>query len=156
MMTRMDVWDPFKEIMTLREAMDRLFEESFVPVWRSVTRVRREGADGGDRVLYLPVDVYETDNEIVVTASLPGLKPEDVEITFEDGSLTIRGEVKPPLEGVNYLICERAHGPFARTLNINVPVEADKIEANFENGLLTVTIPKAESVRPKTIKVKAK
>lgn len=150
-MATMSVWDPFKEMMSLREAMDRLFEESFVPIWRDMARPERR-----ERKLYLPVDVYETDDEFVVTASVPGLKPEDVEITFEDGSLTIRGEIKPPLENVNYVICERAYGPFSRTLNFNVPIEADKIEATVQNGLLTVTVPKAEAVRPKTIKVKAK
>ena len=150
-MATMRVWDPFKEMMSLREAMDRLFEESFVPIWRDMARPER-----GERRLYLPVDVYETDNEFVVIASVPGLKPEDVDITFEDGSLTIRGEIKPPLENVNYVICERAYGPFSRSLNFNVPVEADKIEATGQTGLLTVTVPKAESGRPKTIKVKAK
>jgi len=150
-MATMSVWDPFKEMMSLRQAMDRLFEESFVPIWRDMARPERR-----ERRLYLPVAVYETDDEFVVTASVPGLKPEDVEITFEDGSLTIRGEIKPPLENVNYVICERAYGPFSRTLNFNVPIEADKIEATVQNGLLTITVPKAEEVRPKTIKVKAK
>jgi len=149
MTTRLSIWEPFKEMMTLRRAMDRLFEESFVPM----TRMRGEAQDVP---LYLPVDAYETENEVVVIASLPGLKPEDVEITFEDGSLTIRGEIKLPAEGVNYVIHERAHGPFARTLNFNVPVDADKIEATFDSGVLTLTVPKSETVRPKTIKVKAK
>jgi len=148
----MNVWDPFKEMMSLREAVDRLFEDSFVPIWRDTVRPSRKTRSR----LYLPVDVYQTDDEFVVTTALPGLKPEDVEITFEDGSLTIRGEIKPPVENVNYVICERAHGPFSRTLNFNVPVEADRIEATFENGLLTLTVPKAEAVRPRTIKVKAK
>jgi len=139
-------------MMTLRQAMDRLFEESFVPL----SRMLREVEGRRDGTLYLPVDAYETDNEVVILTSLPGLKPEDVEITFEDGSLTIRGEIKPPAEDVKYIIRERAYGPFTRTLNFNVPVDADKIEAVFDNGLLTLTVPKAESVRPKTIKVKAK
>lgn len=149
MTTRLTVWEPFKDMVTLRQAMGRLFEDSFVPM----TRVRGEARGA---TLYLPVDAYETEDEVVVMASLPGLKPEDVEITFEDGSLTIRGEINLPAEDVNYVIHERAHGPFARTLNFNVPVDADKIEATFENGVLTLTVPKSEAVRPKTIKVKAK
>jgi HSP20 family protein len=79
-----------------------------------------------------------------------------VEITLEGDTLTIKGEIKPPLENVDYIFQERAYGPFSRTLTLNVPVDAEKAEATFENGILTLTIPKAESVKPKTIKVKSK
>ncbi len=138
-------WDPFREAVTLREAMDRLFEDTFVPARR------REGA--GERVFRLPLDAYVTPDEIVVLANMPGIKPEDVEITIEGDTLTIKGERPTPLENVDYVMQERPFGKFMRTLNINIPVDADKAEASYENGLLTLTIPKAEAVKPKTIQV---
>jgi len=128
--------------------MDRLFEDSLV--WP-----RYWPANGGGRTLFLPVDAYSTDEEVVVVASLPGVKPEDVEITFEADTLTIRGKIEPVRQSVNYIIHERGHGSFSRSLTFNVPVDADKAEAVFENGLLTLHIPKAEQVRPKQIKVKS-
>lgn len=144
-------WEPFREMMSLREAMDRLFEESFVgPMWGLTRRV-----DGG-RAWRLPVDVYSTPDEIVVTAAVPGVKPENVEISIEGDIVTIKGELPRPLENVNYIFQERPYGLFSRVLQLNVPIEADKAEAHFDNGLLTLTLPKAEAIKPRTIKVKAK
>jgi len=140
-------WEPFRELVSLREAMDRLFEESFVRPERWTARRRREGT-------VLPLDVYSTPDELVVLASVPGIKPDEVEITIEGDTLTIRGEIKPPAENVDYLMQEREYGPFHRTLLLNVPVQADKAEATFTNGVLTLTIPKAEKIKPKPIKVK--
>jgi len=138
-------WNPSRELVSLREAMDRLFEDSFVrPVW------------GGDRERRLALDVYTTPSEIVIAANVPGLKPEEVSITLEGDTLSISGEIKPPLENVEYLFQERGYGKFSRSLTINVPVEQDKAEAAFENGVLTITLPKAEAVKPKTIKVTTK
>ena len=141
-------WDPFREAVTMREAMDRLFDDSFVPSGR------REGA--GERTFRLPLDAYVTQDEIVVTANMPGVKPEDVEITLEGDTLTINGERPGPIENVDYVMRERPYGRFQRTLNINIPVDADKAEAKYENGLLTLSIPKAEAVKPKTIAVVTK
>jgi HSP20 family protein len=140
-------WDPFREAVTLREAMDRLFEDSFVPSQRRTP---------DERAFRLPIDAYVTGEEIVVTANMPGVKPEAVEIIIEGDTLTIKGERPAPLENVNYVLQERTYGKFQRTLNINVPVDADKAEAKFENGLLTLTVPKTEAVRPKTIQVVSK
>ena len=143
-------WEPFRDLVSLREAMDRLFEESFVRPgfgWRQPVR---------ERVARLPLDVYSTPDELVIMASVPGVAPEDVEITIEGETLSIKGERKPSLENVDYIFQERHYGPFSRTLTLNVPVQADKAEAVFENGTLTLTILKAEAVRPKVIKVKAK
>ncbi len=86
---------------------------------------------------------------------MPGVKPEDVNITYEGNAVTISGEIPAPAENVEWIIQETAYGPFRRTLELNVPVHADKAEATFENGVLTITIPKAEAVKPKPIKVKA-
>ena len=140
-------WDPFREAVTLREAMDRLFEDSFVPARRQVAQ---------ERTFRLPLDAYVTPEEIVIVANVPGLKPEEVEITLEGDTLTIKGERPAALENVDYVLQERTHGKFQRTLNINIPVDADKAEAKYENGLLTLTVPKAEAVKPKTIQVVSK
>lgn len=141
--------NPWREMRTLREAMDELLEESFVrPSQRQMER--------SERRLRLPLDVYTTPEEIVILASLPGLTGDEVEITLDGDRLTIRGELRPPLENVDYLFQERAYGPFSRTLTLNVPVDTDEAEATFENGVLRLTLPKAEETRPKTIEVKRK
>jgi HSP20 family protein len=142
MLTR---WDPLRDAVTLREAMDRLFEDTWVPA--------RRRAEGSERVYRLPLDAYVTPDEIVITANMPGVKPEDVEITLEGDTLTIKAERPAPLENVSYALQERPYGRYQRTLSINVPVDADKAEAKFENGLLTLTVPKSEAVKPKTIQV---
>lgn len=141
--------NPWREMRTLREAMDELLEESFVrPSQRQMER--------SERRLRLPLDVYTTPEEIVIAASLPGLTAEEVDITLDGDRLTIRGELRPPLENVDYLFQERAYGPFSRTLTLNVPVNTDEAEATFENGVLRLTLPKAEETKPKTIEVKRK
>ena len=140
-------WDPFRDVVTLREAMDRMMEDG---------ASTRQQADSRDRRFRLPIDAYVTPEDIVVVANMPGIKPEDVEIILEGDTLTIRTERPAPLQNVNYVIQERTYGAFQRTLNINVPVDAEKAEAKFENGLLTLTIPKAEAARPKQIKVMSK
>lgn len=137
-----------REMVSLRDMMSRLLEESLVPSWAWGPRTE-------ERTWRLPLDVYATDDEIVIQASVPGLKPEDVEITLEGDTLTIKGEFKAPLENVNYLLQERGYGVFVRTLTLNIPVEADKATARFENGLLTLVLPKAQAVRPRVIKVKS-
>jgi HSP20 family protein len=138
--------------MTLREAMDRLFEDSFVGAGAQ----RNGNSNGGAPELRLPIEAYVTENDIVVRAAVPGLAPDQVEITLEGDTLTLRGEFPRPLENVNYIFAERPWGRFSRTLQLNVPVQADKAEATFENGLLTLSLPKAEAVRPKTIQIKTK
>lgn len=138
-------WNPSRELVSLREAMDRLFEDSFVrPIWR------------GEQERRLPLDVYATPSEIVIMANVPGLKSDEVDITLEGDTLSISGEVKPPLENTEYIFQERGYGKFSRTLTINVPVQQDKAEATFENGVLTIVLPKSEAVKPKSIKVSAK
>ena len=143
-----DRWDPFRDVITLREAMDRMMEDGYAQ--------RRQTNETRARRVRLPIDAYVTAEDIVVVANMPGIKPEDVEIILEGDTLTIRGERPAPIENVNYVLQERTYGAFQRTLNINVPVDGDKAEAHFENGLLTLTIPKAEAARPKQIQVVSK
>ena len=139
-------WSPGRELVRLSDAMDRLFEDS----WMRPGYMAR-----GEREIRLPLDVYTTPSEIVVIANVPGLKPEDVNITLENDTLSITGEVKAPLENVDYIFQERPYGKFGRVLTINVPVEIDKVEATFDSGVLTITLPKAEAARPKVIRVEA-
>ncbi|MCX8126181.1 MAG: Hsp20/alpha crystallin family protein [Dehalococcoidia bacterium] len=143
-------WEPFREMMSLRDAIDRLFEDSFVRpsrlLWPELGR-----AD-------VPIDMYQTANEVVVKASVPGLKPDEVNISITGDTLTIKGERKEEKETreQDYFFRERRYGAFSRSVTIPVPVKTDKAEATFENGVLTITLPKAEEVKPKQIKVKAK
>ena len=104
----------------------------------------------------LPVDVSESDEGFVVKASVPGVDPEQVEITFEDDVLTIRGEIESDseTEEENYHIRERQFGSFSRSLRFPVTVNAEAIEASYEKGILTLSVPKAEEVKPKRIEVK--
>lgn len=104
----------------------------------------------------LPIDVWATPEAFQLNAYLPGVNPEDVEITFESDELLIRGTLPVAPEGADYIKRELYHGAFARRLSFNVPVDADRIEAHFHNGLLTLTLPKAEAVRPKQIKIQTK
>lgn len=143
-------WNPWREMMTLREAMDQLLEDSFV------RPVQRESESLRTRPFRLPLDVYATPEEIVINASLPGLTPDEVDIVIEGDTLTIRGALRPPLENVEYLFQERPYGAFSRTLALNVAIDAEKAEAVFENGVLTLTLPKAEELKPKVIQVKSK
>ena len=147
-MAEMTRWDPFREAVTLREAMDRLFEDSYTPA--------RRGDQAAAQVWRLPLDAYVTAEEIIVLANMPGVKPEAVEITIEGDTLTIRGERPAPIENVNYVMQERTFGKFQRTLNINIPVDANRAEARYDNGLLTLVIPKAEAAKPKVIQVATK
>jgi len=142
-------WEPLSELMSLQEAMDRLFEESFV---RPRSALMPFGSTG------LALDVYETDDALVVTTSTPGVKTEDLDISITGDILTIRGETKreEEVKRENYHRQERRYGAFSRSVTLPVPVDADKAEAKCQNGVLTLTIPKAEEARPKIIKVKGK
>jgi HSP20 family protein len=143
-------FDPLGEMVSLRSAMDRLFEDSFVsPMsWRTVT---------GGETLTPAIDVHETPDDIVVTATLPGMKAEDVEITMTGQSLTLRGEFKADekVERDQYLYRERRFGSFSRSLQLPVRVEGDRAEATFTDGILTLRIPKAEEVKPRQIRINA-
>jgi HSP20 family protein len=143
-------WEPFRDLISLREAMDRLFEESFVQP--------RAGWPTPIGVGTLAVDMYETDDAVVVKSSISAVKPEDVDVSITGDTLTIKGETKAEEEvkEENYIRRERRYGSFCRSLTLPLPVVADKAEAEFENGVLTLTLPKAEEVKPKAIKVKAK
>ena len=143
-------FDPLGDMVSLRSAMDRLFEDSFVsPLgWRTIS-----GAD----TLTPPVDVHETGDELVVTCALPGIRAEDVEITMTGQNLSLRGEFKAD-EAVSrdqYLYRERRFGSFSRTVQLPVRVQGDRADATFLDGVLTLRIPKAEEVKPRQIRINA-
>lgn len=117
--------------------------------------VMRESAQESRSAYRLAVDAYETEDALVITASVPGLNPEDIHINLEDDVLTIEGEFNSIVDDVKYLIRERAaEGQFRRSLRLNVPVMNDQVEAVFDNGILSLTLPKAPEARPMTIPVK--
>ena len=140
--------EPMRELMTLREAMERLFDDAFT---RPITNM--SGFSG------MPaIDLYQTENEVVVKASLPGLKSEDVHISVTNGVLSLSGEFKQDEETKEstYHIREHTHGSFERGITLPVDVETDKAKADFKDGILTITLPKSEAVKPRTINIKAK
>lgn len=146
-------WDPFAEIASLRTAMDRMFED--VRPWAD--RPLRAFVNGSGEG-YFPVDLLETGDEIVVKASLPGIKPEDIDISVTGQVLTLKGESKEETEeeAQNFYRRERRHGTYVRQFSLPSEVDADKAAATFEHGVLRLTLPKADAAKPKTIKVEAK
>jgi HSP20 family protein len=145
-----ETWHPFTELMSLRQAMDRLFEDSFVRPSSALETLGEAAAPA--------LDVYQTPGEVVVKAALPGIKPEDVNIDITGDTLTIKGQSKAEQEvkREDYLYQERRYGAFSRSVVLPSGLKSDKAEATMEDGVLTLTIPKAEEVKPKAIKVKAK
>jgi HSP20 family protein len=143
-MTNLVRWDPFGD---LRTTMDRLFDEGFSRPWRFLPT---ESAEAG-----FPIEVSETDTDIEVKASLPGIRPEDVEITVANGVLSVKAQHKDVSEDKkrDYYRREIRYGALQRALSLPVSVDADKAEARFENGMLHLRLPKAEALRPKQIKV---
>ncbi|MDY6876713.1 MAG: Hsp20/alpha crystallin family protein [Chloroflexota bacterium] len=143
-------WEPFNDLISLRDAMDRLFEASVVRP--------RGGWSAPVGIESLAVDMYETDEAIVVKMAIPGVKPENLDVSVAGDTLTIKGETKAEeeVQEENYIRRERRYGSFCRSLTIPLPVVPDKAGAGFENGILTLSLPKAEEVKPKVIKVKPK
>lgn len=144
-------YDPFAEAISLRNMMDRLMESAFVnpAQWLSTNG----GFDAP------AIDVVENADGYTIRAALPGWKPENVDITFENGVLTLCGEVKEENEqkdeNARYHVREIRRSSFTRQVSLPTEVEADKAKAVFENGVLTLTLPKAEVVKPKQIKISA-
>ncbi len=137
-------WDPFAEFAGVSRAFDRAF-------W--------SGPSGEARRFDLTpsIDLSETDSEVVVKASLPGVKPEDVEISINDGILTVKGEKKSDdkTDGENFYRREIRYGSFSRSVALPSRVNHERADAEFNDGVLTITLPKAEDVRPKQIKIRS-
>jgi HSP20 family protein len=141
-------WDPFRDMISLRERMDKLFEES-------LARFRAPEEEVVPTFWSPAVDIYETDENIIVKAELPGIEKEDVAIEVKDNNLILRGERKREKEvkEENYHRIERSYGSFMRSFSIPVSVKQNQVKAKFKDGVLEVTLPKAEEAKPKLIKV---
>jgi HSP20 family protein len=140
-------FEPMREMVRMSDAMDRLFENIY---GQSMLDNELSGAPS--------VDMYQTENEIVVKASLAGMKADDIQISVVGEVLTLRGEAtsEQEVKEVSYHMRERRSGKFSRSIPLPSPVQSDKAKAEFENGVLTLTLPKAEEMRPKTITVRTK
>jgi len=134
-------WDPFRELRSVEEEFDRMVGQRLA------------------RTTWVPpLDVRETEATFAVTVDLPGLEPDQVEVTFEDGLLTIRGqrEFTKEVDEEQYHRIERSYGSFARSVRLPRTADAEKIEASFDKGVLTVEVPKREEAKPRAIEVVAK
>lgn len=141
-------WDPWRDMLSLRNAMDRMFE--------SFSREYGGETEGREFALTVPVDMYETGDNLVVKTDLPGLKPEDVDISIAGSTLSIKGEFRAEEEGErkNVHFRERRYGRFQRSVRLPSNVDTDATEASFVEGVLTVTVPKKEEAKPKQISVR--
>ena len=140
-------WDPFREMVTLRDAMDTLFENALI---------RPQSGTSGSTFGNLPLDLEETDDNFIVRVSIPGIRPEDVDVSVTDNVLTIKGEVKvdQKKEGARYHVRERRWGAFGRQVALPAGVDANKVQAEYSDGVLLLTLPKAEQAKPKRIQIR--
>jgi len=140
-------WEPFRDLMTTQREFDRLFKEAFTPLFG-------EG-DISTRTWAPPVDIFETENDIVLKAELPGVDPKDVEVKVEDNTLYLKGERKfeKEVKDESYHRIERSYGSFARSFSLPNSINAEKVKAEYKDGLLMLTLPKREEAKPKTIKI---
>jgi HSP20 family protein len=145
-------WDPFRDLTSIQEEINQMFDRVF---GRRETGQRREG--GLTTTAWAPsVDISERKDAFVVTAEVPGIKPEDIEVTLEDGLLTIKGERRMEEETSDrqYHRVERRYGSFRRSITLPSQVQADAIDASYSEGVLQVVVPKAEEAKPKKITVR--
>jgi HSP20 family protein len=141
MLTR---WDPFQEMLNLRRTVDRLFDNV------------SPDHDWSQPTLWgLAVDVVENKDDFIVKASIPGINPDDLEVSYADDTLTIKGEIKSDNEVKDnqYHLRERRYGSFSRSISLPTKIKGDAIDASYQNGVLSLRLPKAEEVKPKRIAI---
>jgi len=140
-------WEPFRDMVSAQRDFDRLFREAFSSHLGNTELSTRSWAP--------PVDIYETEDAIVLKAELPGVDPKDVEVRVEDNTLYLKGERKfqKEVKEQNYHRVERSYGSFARSFSLPNSISSDRVKAEFKDGLLTLTMPKREEAKPKTIKI---
>ncbi len=145
-MAMMTYSEPFSNVLSLREAVDQLFRDSFVAPFGASARTTSS----------MPVDVYETDDAFVVKAFMPGLTADDLTISVEQQTVTLHGELKAEdLPGMRPLRQERRISAFTRSFTLPVLVDADKVQAELAQGVLSLTLPKSEALKPRKIQVKS-
>ena len=145
MATMITRWEPFRNISTLQEQVNRLFDSSF-----------KGNGDNSTLTTWAPaVDIYETENELVLKADLPDIDEKNLDIRVENNMLTIRGERKfvQKVNEDNYLRIERTYGSFSRSFSLPSTVNTEAIKADYKNGVLTVQLPKRAESKPKQVKV---
>jgi len=140
-------WDPFRDMVTLRDRMNRLFDEAFEG--RGEEREMFKGA------WYPSVDIYEKEKELVLAAELPGVDEKDIDIEVEGNALTLRGkrEIEEETEEYDYHRIERSYGSFYRSFTLPANVDAGKIKAEHNDGLLMITMPKKPELKPKKVRI---
>lgn len=141
-------WDPFRDMITLRDRMDRLFEDS-------LNRLRGGEDDMGHSTWAPAVDIYETSDMLVIKAEIPGVEKEDMSVEVKENALYLKGERKfeKEVKEENYHRMERSYGSFKRIFQLPTSVDENKIKANFKDGVLEIKIPKAEETKTKQINV---
>ena len=142
MLTR---WDPFQEMLNLRRTVDRLFDN-----------VTPEHEWAQPAMWGLAVDMVENKDDFIVKASIPGINPDDLDISYSDDTLTIKGEIKEEnqVKEDQYHLRERRYGSFIRSITLPNKIKGDAIEASYQNGVVTLRLPKVEEVKPKRIAIK--
>ncbi len=153
---------PFSpDVVGLRQAMDQLLNESFVgSPFRTLWSRGGTGTGAAGTVFPLPLDVYATDQAVVVVAAIPGMRPEELQVTYNQGTLTLAGTIQNVAEGeeakgATWYAHELWSGQFRRSLSLPFEVDANQADATFEHGIVRIVLPKAEQAKPKTIAIKA-
>ncbi|TAM79499.1 MAG: Hsp20/alpha crystallin family protein [Acidobacteria bacterium] len=141
-------WEPFQDLVSTNDRFNHLFNGAFARAFDDQQEVSR-GA------WVPPVDIYETGDSLVLKAELPGINPDDVEIRVEDSTLYLKGErkFKKEVKEENLHRVERSYGTFTRSFSLPSTIDSDKVRAEYQNGVLTLTMPKREEAKPKTIKI---
>jgi len=152
-MTTLTRYEPFREMTTLNRAMDHIFDRMMGESIFDMPALRQRSDEQGNG---LALDVVEQDDKFIVKASVPGINPEEIDVTLNDGVLTIKGETKDEHEvkEETYHLRERHFGSFIRRISLPTNIDTEQVEATNENGVLTLTLPKAEPVKPHRIEVK--
>lgn len=142
----MDRWDPFHEMMLLRDAMEHAFQEGIMRPASSLLPTGRNG---------IPIDISEQENTYVVRASLPGVRPENTEVTIEGDTVTIQASTtdEERREGQSYLVRERRTGSFRRTITLPTTINPERASASFDHGILTIRLPKSEHAQPRRLSI---
>ena len=141
-------WEPFRDLVSTHDHFNQLFNETFARAFGNQQEV-------SPRAWVPPVDIGETEDSLVLKAELPGIKPDDVEIRVEDNTLYLKGErrFEKEVKEENLHRVERSYGTFSRSFALPSSIDSDKVKAEYQNGVLTLTMPKREEAKPKTIKI---
>lgn len=149
----LEKWNPLRELESMKREMDKIWDDVFASPRRVEVPWRRPAERGG--VASPAVDIIDKPNEIIVKAEMPGVAKENIDISMQEGTLTLKGEIKEEAEkeGGEYSYSERTYRYYSRAINIPVKIAAEAIKATLKDGILSVHLPKAEDLQPKKIKV---